>query len=402
MSSISLALSLRSSLLSGSADASIRRLFDAGEEGVWYDPSDITTLFQTNSTPVTAAGQAVGVMLDKSKGLTLGPQLVTNGTFDTNTNSWTSVNGAVATAVDGKMQVLNNTTVNGNMYQEVTTVVGKTYLLTGQISDVTGGIQPRLMVGTGISSGDLVSSQYSGSGTFNVRAVFVATGTTTWINAIMNTATSGVFASFDGISVQEVPGNHAFQSTAGSRPTYQIDGTGRPYLSFDGVDDGLATGTLTTGTSTLQVFSGLRKLSDAAVGLVAELGTSIPNGAFYLAAPNTVGTGTYGFSSRGTSQVTFTTTAIYPAPITSVVTGIADITAPSVSVRYNGSSLGTVSTTQGTGPYSNLPLNIGRRGNGTVPYNGYLYGLIVRFGPSLSAATINATETWMNSKTGAY
>jgi hypothetical protein len=85
-----------------------------------------------------------------------------------------------------------------------------------------------------------------------------------------------------------------------------------------------------------------------------------------------------------------------------VVTGLADITAPSVSVRYNGASLGTVSTTQGTGPYSNLPLNIGRRGNGTLPYNGYLYSLIVRFGPAMTASDIAVTEAWVNSKTGAY
>jgi hypothetical protein len=45
-------------------------LFAAGQEGVWYDPSDLTTLFQDSAeppiTPVTAAGQTVGTMLDKS------------------------------------------------------------------------------------------------------------------------------------------------------------------------------------------------------------------------------------------------------------------------------------------------------------------------------------------------
>jgi hypothetical protein len=43
-------------------------LFAASEKGVWFDPSDITTLFQDSAgtTPVTAAGQPVGRMLDKS------------------------------------------------------------------------------------------------------------------------------------------------------------------------------------------------------------------------------------------------------------------------------------------------------------------------------------------------
>lgn len=43
-------------------------LFASGEQGAWYDPSDLTTLFQdaAGTTPVTAAGQPVGRMLDKS------------------------------------------------------------------------------------------------------------------------------------------------------------------------------------------------------------------------------------------------------------------------------------------------------------------------------------------------
>ena len=43
-------------------------LFAGGTEGAWYDPSDISTLFQDSAgtTPVTASGQPVGKMLDKS------------------------------------------------------------------------------------------------------------------------------------------------------------------------------------------------------------------------------------------------------------------------------------------------------------------------------------------------
>jgi hypothetical protein len=43
-------------------------LFSLGEQGAWYDPSDLSTLFQDSvgTTPVTAVGQPVGRMLDKS------------------------------------------------------------------------------------------------------------------------------------------------------------------------------------------------------------------------------------------------------------------------------------------------------------------------------------------------
>ena len=43
-------------------------LFDAGQPGVWYDVSDMSTLFQdaAGTVPVTAVGQPVGRVLDKS------------------------------------------------------------------------------------------------------------------------------------------------------------------------------------------------------------------------------------------------------------------------------------------------------------------------------------------------
>lgn len=51
-----------------SASWSPTQLFAAGEQGAWYDPNDFATLFQdtAGTTPVTAAGQAVAKMLDKS------------------------------------------------------------------------------------------------------------------------------------------------------------------------------------------------------------------------------------------------------------------------------------------------------------------------------------------------
>lgn len=50
------------------ANQIISGLFGAGEQGAFYDPSDFSTLFQDSAgtTPVTAAGEPVGRMLDKS------------------------------------------------------------------------------------------------------------------------------------------------------------------------------------------------------------------------------------------------------------------------------------------------------------------------------------------------
>lgn len=52
----------------GSAVWTPATLFAASEQGVWYDPSDFSTMFQDSAgtTPVTAVGQPVGRILDKS------------------------------------------------------------------------------------------------------------------------------------------------------------------------------------------------------------------------------------------------------------------------------------------------------------------------------------------------
>ena len=46
----------------------VAALFAASEQGLWLDPSDMSTMFQDSagSTPVTAVGQPVGKILDKS------------------------------------------------------------------------------------------------------------------------------------------------------------------------------------------------------------------------------------------------------------------------------------------------------------------------------------------------
>ena len=266
MPAIALNMSIRGQLLSG-VRFNPAYLFSSSEPGVWYDPSDLTTMFQDSAgtTPVTAAGQPVGRILDKS---------------------------------------------------------GR--------------------------------------------------------------------------------GNHATQATAASRPTYQIDGTGRPYLSFDGVDDFLVTPTITPGTDKMQVFAGVRKLSDAARAMVAELGTGGGNGVWGIEAPNN-GLGNFGGYSRGTNSALYgSPSGGILAPATRVLCALGDIANDTALLRINGTQAAQSTTDQGTGNYLANALYIGRRGNTTLPFNGQLYSLIVRFGANLDADTISQTETWVNEKTGAY
>jgi len=54
--------------LGSETEFSILDLFKSGQQGAWYDPSDLTTLYQDSNgtTPVTLDGQPVGLVTDKS------------------------------------------------------------------------------------------------------------------------------------------------------------------------------------------------------------------------------------------------------------------------------------------------------------------------------------------------
>lgn len=193
-------------------------------------------------------------------------------------------------------------------------------------------------------------------------------------------------------------GNHATQAVLASRPILRQEATGQYYLAFDGVDDCLSTGTITPGIDKAQAFVGLRKLSDV-FGNIFELSpiTASNNGVvrFYS---NTQ----YYFASKGTTGVATGTTGSNGAPSTNVVTGLGDIAADVCIVQNNGVLDSSNAVDQGTGNYLAYPLFIGSRNNASVFFNGRLYSLILRFGANLTAGQISSTETYVNTKTGAY
>jgi hypothetical protein len=177
-----------------------------------------------------------------------------------------------------------------------------------------------------------------------------------------------------------------------------------PYLALDGTDDSFGTNSIDfSATDKMSVCAGVTKLSDAGGrGIVAELSTNIGtnNGAFFLSAPAGAAAN-YNFSSKGTSQADATTTSVYAAPITSVLSGQADISIDALTLRVNGSQAATSATDQGTGNYGTYPLYIGRRGGTTNYFNGRLYQMVI-CGKTLSASELASTEAYVNSKTGAY
>jgi hypothetical protein len=194
-------------------------------------------------------------------------------------------------------------------------------------------------------------------------------------------------------------------------PVYQrvntandYDTAGFPlYLRCDGADDGMQTDSIDfTATDAMTVWAGVRKLSDAARGMLIELGEgTVGGGRFNVSAPaaNSATYSVFNAGSVGAGPIVSVTP--YPSPESCVLTFIGKISQPKTNFRRNSSSIIDDATTLGTGTYGNYPIYLFRRGGTTLPFNGRFYGLIIR-GAQSSGAQIAAVERWMNNKTRAY
>jgi hypothetical protein len=158
------------------------------------------------------------------------------------------------------------------------------------------------------------------------------------------------------------------------------DTAGFPHrLLFDGVDDFLQTAAIDfSATDAMTIVAGVTKRSDAAQGCVVELtaSTASNNGAFLLAAPDGA-TDTFAFDSKGTAQTDAVVTG-YAFVSAAVLTGQADISGDSATLRVNGVLGDTDTGDQGTGNYANAAVYIGRRGGTSLPFNGEISSLVIR------------------------
>lgn len=178
------------------------------------------------------------------------------------------------------------------------------------------------------------------------------------------------------------------------------DTTGFPlYLKFDGVDDFLQTTVDFSGTDKLMLSAAIRRLSDSGLGVVLESTSdySASNGTFVLLAPGASGTPSVGFNAKGTvltGGLSYTTSA---APVGLLVSAYADIAASYRALRVNGVQVASSTTSIGTGAFGNVVLYLGRRAGSSLPFNGRLYGLLLR-GAASNDGTFARVERYLNQK----
>ena len=210
----------------------ITKLFANGEQGFFYDPNDLSTMYQnaTGITPVTAVGQPVGLMLDKSKGLLLGSNLILNGSFSSDTSwvkgtGWTIAGGVAS--FDGSASFSNLGAVS------LSSINGKWLRVELDLSNVGSSVtQVRVLV-----SGSLAATiPVGGAGKYSAT---VLGGSVTSIGIQSQNGSGANYAfTLDNVSVKEAFGNHAYQFTSAARPI--LRDTPRR-IDFDTVDDKLTT-----------------------------------------------------------------------------------------------------------------------------------------------------------------
>jgi hypothetical protein len=200
--------------------------------------------------------------------------------------------------------------------------------------------------------------------------------------------------------------NHAIQSVSASRPTYQIDPYGYPYLEFDGVNDFMVTNAIDFST-TQKITTTVGLLVDptkvtAAIAIELGTNTNSVNGSFNIGAPSS--TADHSFNLRGTSTLNARVDNIVEGD--DVLTGLFDIsqvtkeleiTARLSGQTETGSQITWTGTTAGTGNFSNLPLYIGSRAGTSLFFKGHMYQILVRNGISTSMENYQ-TEVFTNFK----
>ena len=133
------------------------------------------------------------------------PELVTNGTFDTDTSGWTSQNNATLAVVGGQLTVTGDGTSNPTAYQAITTVANEWYEVVGY-HDHNGVFNTGIRIGTTAGGSEIADNLMTADGTY--RFLFKATGTTTYVS-LRNFTTATNTAVYDNVSVKEISSHAA-------------------------------------------------------------------------------------------------------------------------------------------------------------------------------------------------
>jgi hypothetical protein len=138
-------------------------------------------------------------------GPAFGPNLITNGTFDTDLTGWTTVFGT-ASVTNGKADVARGGGQAGRIAFPITCEVGETYRLSMYRDQNTSGSSVvTVAISSTSSSGAILDNSTGTAG--NYEAYFVATQTNHWLFLRSGSGSDGDSALFDNVEIRKVSVN---------------------------------------------------------------------------------------------------------------------------------------------------------------------------------------------------
>jgi hypothetical protein len=172
--------------------------------------------------------------LDKSKPLTLGSELVTNGGFDVS-SGWTLNPGA---SISGGKLVFSGVAAFSGASQVISLNSTKLYECKISVESVTSLIRFRFSIGGLTTAGPEITTP--GSYTFLLSPA--TTGVTSL--QLVTAGAASTNAVIDNVSIKELSGNHAIQTTVANRPVY-ASGKSIQNVSSDSLNWAAPAGTYT-------------------------------------------------------------------------------------------------------------------------------------------------------------
>lgn len=231
-------LALGGSLISAWSPA---ELFANGENGGWWEPSDLTSLrvATTGKTDIPGHGNPAGVIFDKRFA---GDQSFDDYLQSLNSSTFSFSNAAGVSNFGGSIGTWN---VETRTFASTGTGSNTGYPRLTFTNVLETGKWYKIKVSVTGDAASLGSLRLSLSG--NVNRVNIVDGeadavvlaASDHLQFIADGTTSPFSVQFQTLSVQEVPGNHLVAPNDAARPTLTI-ADNKPYLKFDGAEDEFA------------------------------------------------------------------------------------------------------------------------------------------------------------------
>lgn len=287
--------------------------------------------------------------------LAVQPELITNGTFDSDVIGWTGVTATLAFA-SGKMRV-TATAGFGRANQTFPVTVGRSYWLSGTSTFVSGGNRSYIAKS---DDGAATSSVTSAGGTTAAAQakslVFAALVNPTYVS--LGVTDNAAVADFDDVSAKRIPGSRGLQASGPLQGKRQAGGVCR----YDGSDDNHLTPFFTQNGAMTLLYHGT---IDAVVSATQMfLGASGSGTARCWLAVTTAGFIAAGVGSESTSTIVGTTD-VRGKTIVAALT--FDGSTVKLFLRVDGVATEEYSAAQSGTPTTTIPFRIGAyNNNGTA------------------------------------